>query len=34
MNREAIVKAASKMTSTYDFLVLLNRIKMDETKTI
>ena len=30
MNREAIVKAASKMTSTYDFLVLLNRIKMDE----
>ena len=30
MNREAIVKAASKMTSTHDFLVLLNRIKMDE----
>lgn len=30
MNREAIAKAASKMTSTYDFLVLLNRIKMDE----
>ena len=30
MNREAIVKAASKMTTTHDFLVLLNRIKMDE----
>lgn len=30
MNREAIVKAASKMTSTHDLLVLLNRIKMDE----
>ena len=30
MNREAIVKAASEMTSTHDFLVLLNRIKMDE----
>ena len=30
MNREAIVKAASKMTSIHDFLVLLNKIKMDE----
>ena len=30
MNREAIVKAASTMTTTHDFLVLLNRIKMDE----
>ena len=30
MKREAIVRAASKMTSTHDFLVLLNRIKMDD----
>ena len=30
MNREAIVKAASKMETTHDLLVLLNKIKMDE----
>lgn len=30
MKREAIVKATSEMTTTHDFLVLLNRIKMDE----
>ena len=30
MTREAIVKAASKMETTHDLLVLLNRIKMDE----
>ena len=30
MTREAIVRAASKMETTHDLLVLLNRIKMDE----
>ena len=30
MTKEAIVKAASKMESTHDLLVLLNKIKMDE----
>ena len=30
MTREAIVHAASKLESTHDLLVLLNRIKMDE----
>ena len=30
MNREAIVKAAAKMETTHDLLVLLNKIKMDE----
>ena len=30
MKREVIVKFASKMTSTHDLLILLNRIKMDE----
>ena len=30
MTREAIVKAASRMETTHDLLVLLNKIKMDE----
>ena len=30
MNREAIVKAAAKMETPHDLLVLLNKIKMDE----
>lgn len=30
MNKEAIVEAASKLETTHDFLILLNKIKMDE----